>query len=170
MCILMRAQALLTINQAWETPCFKTPTCFTNWRPLHKSPGVGWSAEPGPWGSLHSSHCLPTPSSSLIYPLLFSLCPHPSWMVVTSQVQPMHSGRQTREEVNCCGLLQVFAKGGPGSLWDLQDSVEWEVWSWSLQDGKQPVGRGEPSRQAENQGRPYSSGAEMQGCIPFAVL
>lgn len=64
---------------------------------------------------------------------------------------------------------RYLRREGP-ALCGICKAVEWEVWSWSLQDSKQPVGRGEPSRQAENQGRPYSSGEEMQGCIPFAVL
>lgn len=64
----------------------------------------------------------------------------------------MHSGGRRIAAV----LLQVFAKGGPGLLWDLENSVAWEVWSWSRQDGKQLVrrgGRGEPCRQTELEGR-----------------
>lgn len=53
------------------------------------------------------------------------------------KLQPEHWGRRTRDEVDPCGLLQVFAKGGPDFSWDLEDSAAWEVWSWSGQGGKQ---------------------------------
>lgn len=88
-------------------------------------------------------------------------------------MQPVHSGRRTHEEVDCCGLLQVFAKGGPDFLWDLEDSMAWEVWSWSWRmESSWSGGEGGENRldRPGIKGSGCSLGEEMAGLNSFYCL